>query len=197
MHGGTVGEYDGRAQCRARPRITASHHRCHVIAAGIETWDRLSVVRKNARVRVCRKPRTDRDVGRPNRKRIEGRLDQRPYTRVRLVIGIAVEAVQLGFAFAEIDVDTGLGKPIVARDRVTQLPCINTNPVGKFSKIRRADNVPVVDELFGVAMTGIDHPQTISPQKRGIADQPGRDRRCRLRHIQTWPVRSRDKRPLH
>jgi|SRR6516165_4726187 len=115
MHGGPVGEYDSRTECCARPRIAASHHRRHVVPAGIEAWDRLSIVPENACVRIGRKTGADRDVCRPNRKRIEGRLDQRPNARVRFVVGVTIEAVQLCFAFAEVDVDAGPGKSIVAQ----------------------------------------------------------------------------------
>ena len=45
--------------------------------------------------------------------------------------GIAVEAVELGFTLAEIDIDTGLGKAIVTRDRVVQLHRIDGDLAGK------------------------------------------------------------------
>ena len=117
MHGGTIGKYDCRTKCRARPRVTPRHHRRHIIAARIETWNGGSVVTKNARIGVGRKSGADRDVGRPHCKRIEGRRDQRPNARVGFMTGIPIEAVQLGFALTKIDVDAGLGKGIVARDR--------------------------------------------------------------------------------
>src|SRR5215471_8630459 len=176
MHDGTIGEYDSRTECRARPRIAAGHHRRHVISAGIETWDRLSIVPKNARVCIGRKTGADRDVCRPYRKRIERRFDQRPNARVRFAVGISVEAVQLGFAFAEVDVDTCLGKSIVARDRGAKLPRINAGFFSEPSKIRRANEVPVVDELCGIAMTWVDDAQAVFSEKRGIADQPRWDR---------------------
>ena len=63
------------------------------------------------------------------------------------MVGITIEAVQLGFALSEIDVDAGLGKSIVARDGAAELLCINSNFAGEFSKIRCADKISVLDEL--------------------------------------------------
>ena len=81
---------------------------------------------EHARVGVGREPGAHRDVGRPHRQRIERRRRQRPDAGVGLVAGVAVEAVQFGLAFAEIDIDAGFGKAIVARDRVAQLPPAST-----------------------------------------------------------------------
>src|SRR5512133_3470629 len=96
------------------------------------------------------------------------------------MVGVTVEAVQLGLSFAEIDVDTGLGKTIIACDRRAQLPRINTNLARKLVEQKRADKITIVNKLCRIAMTRIDDSQAVFSEKGGVTNQPGGDRRRRL-----------------
>src|SRR6185437_1082471 len=117
MHNGTIGEDDGRAQRRAGTRIASRHHRRHIIATGIKSGNWLSVGIQHARIGVGRQTRAHRDIRRPNGDRVERRLHDGPYAGVWFMAGVAVEAIELRFAFAEIDVGPRFRKTIVARDR--------------------------------------------------------------------------------
>ena len=147
--------------------------------------------------RVGRKSGADRDVGRPHCKRIEGRRDQRPNARVGSMTGIPIEAVQLGFALTKIDVDAGLGKGIVARDRGTQLPAINTNLSGKRFEDWRANKIAIVEELCRIAMARIHDAQTIPCGDNQNRKSTRRGSTVSFCCIQTLPARSHGKRQPH
>ena len=54
------------------------------------------------------------------------------------MVRITVEAVELGFALAEIDIDTGLRKTVVALDSATQLHGIDADLASELLKLYRA-----------------------------------------------------------
>ena len=76
---------------------------------------------EHARVGVGPKPCAHRDVGRIDGQRVERRRRDRADAGVRLVNRVTVEAVELGLALAELDIDAGFGKAVVARDSQPQL----------------------------------------------------------------------------
>ena len=118
MHRRAVGEHNGWTKRGARTWIAPRDDGSHVIAARIEAGNGLSIAGEHLRIGARRKSRADRNVGRQDRKRIERR---RTYgadaARIGLVGGIAVKTIEFGFTLVEIDINTGLGKTIVTRDR--------------------------------------------------------------------------------
>src|SRR5262245_24652060 len=179
VHRGAVGKHDGRTKRRARTGITSSHDRGHVIAAGVEAGNGRSIAAKHARIRIRGEPRTDRDVSRPDLERVERRRRYWADARIRFVVGIAIEPVELNFPLCEIDIDTGLGKAIVTRDRAFELLRINSDLPGELLNCASAHNIAAVDEFLRITVARINDAQAVFPQERGIADEPRRNRRRR------------------
>src|SRR5262245_48233002 len=176
VHRGAVGKHDGRTERRASTGITSSHDRGHVIAAGIEAGDRLSMAVKHACIRIRAEPRTDRDVSRPHRERVERRRGYWADARIWFVVGIAIEPVELNFPLREIDIDTGFGKAVVTHDRAFELLGINGDLLGEILNCASTHNIAIVDEFPRTAVARIDDSQAVFSQEGAIADKPRRNR---------------------
>ena len=148
MHRRAVGEHNGWTKRGARTWIAPRHDGSHVIAARIEAGNGLSIAGEHLRVGVRRKSRADRNVGRQDRKRIERRRTYGADARIGLVGGIAVKTIELGFTLVEIDINAGLGKTIVTRDRAVQLHRIYTGLAGKLFERLRAVEISTRRRIF-------------------------------------------------
>src|SRR5207248_4122908 len=115
--------------------------RGHVVAAGVEPGDRLAVPVEDPGVLVGRKTGAAGDLGGPDRERAEGRRRDRAETRVGRVLGIAVEAVELGLALGEIEVDTGASKLVGTADALVKTRGVDGDPLGKLIDGCRANEV--------------------------------------------------------
>ena len=86
--------------------------------------------------------------------RVERRHQNFADARIRLVDGVAVEAVELGLAFAEIDVDTGFGKAVWRA--MVLLNCEESDGYFRrqFLDGVAARRITAVDEFFRIAVAG-------------------------------------------
>src|SRR6185503_18066219 len=98
-----------------------------------------------------------------------------------------VEAVELGLALAELDIDAGFGKSVVARDGQPQLCAIDRELAGKRFERVRANKIPARFQSAKIAAAGIDGAKTVAPDEDGVTDEISRDRGLtlvRLEHRQ-------------
>ena len=116
------------------PRIGPGHDGSHVVAAGIQAVDGLPFRVEHACIDVGGEPGADGDVRRPDGDRVEWRRCKRADAGIGLVARVAVEAVELGLAFAEVDVHPGHCELVLARDGVAQRRGRHTDLSGQSSR---------------------------------------------------------------
>ena len=63
--------------------------------------------------------------------------------------------------FAEIDIDAGFGKSVVARDRLAQLRGVDADLAGELVERPRPHEITALDELAGIAVPRINDTKTI------------------------------------
>ena len=114
--GGDVAEGHGGAQRDAGAGIGASHHRIHVVAAGVEAGHRRAVAAQDLRELVGDEAGAGAEFAGVKLDRIERRRRDRADAGVGFVRGIAEVALIDVAALGEIEVDAGGGKAVVARD---------------------------------------------------------------------------------
>src|SRR5262249_44882769 len=174
-HGCPIGENEGWPEGDAGPRIVAAHDRGHVVAADEKARDRFAHFRQYAAVGVGPQTHAASQRARIHGHRIIGRRRDADETWIRGVVRIAIVAVELGRAFAELLVLAGLGKAIVLLHRRAQTRCVHANLAGQRLERGRLDKIAARDEAAQAALPRRYAAEPVFVDEFTISDEPSWD----------------------
>ena len=178
--------WQGRAWCRDPDRCRPSPTPCRCRRRRGPGSDLPSPC-QHARVGVGRKAGADRDIGRPDRHRVERRRRERADAGIRLAAASPLKRLRsvspLPKSVSMPVSANPLCRATVARRPSASMPSLAASS----SSVPALEQIAAALERREIAMARVDRAQPVFAHERRVADQIGRDRRHRSCGSRTWP----------
>src|ERR1700756_4931920 len=171
---GDVAEGHDRPERDASAGIVAAHDRGPIIADGIESGDRSTVATHHPTDRVRAQPVERAEIAHDDLERVVRSAPDRSHIRIGLVLGIAQIAVEGRRTASELPIDAANGALIVLAHRSFQAVGVDTYRPSEVTQGRTALQIAVAHEDPNRDRRRLGVAETIFPDRRVIADQPGR-----------------------